>query len=81
MDPIKFSTEQQTNIVDLLTHYFDQELDYEISQFEAEFLIEFMSKNIGAYYYNKGLIDAQASITLKLEDLVYELEKPTEVVG
>ncbi len=78
MTDVQFSAEEKEIIVEKVKKYFDAELDQDISQFDAEFLIDFFSQQIGGYYYNKGLSDAQALIHLKLEDMVYELEKATE---
>ena len=78
MAEIEFSNDEKEFIVSKLKKYFERELDQEITQFEAEFLIDFFSKEVGGYYYNKGLSDAQDLISLKLDDVIYELEKPTE---
>jgi|TARA_B110000285_G_C14872645_1_gene489972 uncharacterized protein (DUF2164 family) len=78
MAEIEFSNDEKEFIVSKLKKYFERELDQEITQFEAEFLIDFFSKEVGGYYYNKGLSDAQDLINLKLDDVIYELEKPTE---
>lgn len=78
MAEIEFSNDEKEFIVGKLKKYFERELDQEITQFEAEFLIDFFSKEVGGYYYNKGLSDAQDLINLKLDDVIYELEKPTE---
>ena len=78
MTAIEFSSEEKEIIVERVKKYFVAELDHDISQFEAEFLIDFFSKQIGDYYYNKGLADAQSLINVKLDDIIYELEKPTE---
>ena len=78
MSAIEFSSEEKEIIVERVKKYFVAELDQDISQFEAEFLIDFFSKQIGDYYYNKGLADAQSLINVKLDDIIYELEKPTE---
>ena len=78
MAEIEFSNDEKEFIVGKLKKYFERELDQEITQFEAEFLIDFFSKEVGGYYYNKGLSDAQDLISLKLDDVIYELEKPTE---
>ena len=80
METIKFTPEEKDLIVEAVEAYFEAELQQEISQFEAEFLIDFFSEKIGNYYYNKGLEDAQAAIHLKMEDIVYELEKPTDFI-
>ncbi len=81
MSDIKFSNEEKEIIVKRVKMYFNEELDQDIGRFDAEFLIDFFANEIGSYFYNRGLYDAQAIISQKVEDLaesVYELEKPTE---
>lgn len=77
---MEFSKENKEAIVAKLQRYFSDELDQEIGQFDALFLLEFFEKEIGAFFYNKGLEDAQALMESKLEaitDGFYELEMPT----
>ena len=53
----------------------------QIGQFDAEFLLDFFSQELGAYYYNHGLYDAQAALAAKLEDVqdaIYQLEQHTD---
>lgn len=81
MNTIEFSKEEKNILVEKFKVYFESELNQDIGQFEAEFLIDFVSKNLGHYYYNRGLQDAQIAIRSKLDDLeteVESLEKPTE---
>lgn len=80
MAEIKFSKEEKSILVDKLKKYFDEELRQEIGQFDCEFLLDFISAEIGSYYYNRGLSDAQAIVLAKMEDLgdaFYEIEQPT----
>ena len=80
MSEIKFSKEEKSILVDKLQSYFDQELGQEVGQFDCEFFLDFISTEIGSYYYNRGLSDAQSIITSKIEDIsdaFYEIEKPT----
>ncbi|MGY8872153.1 MAG: DUF2164 domain-containing protein [Pseudomonadales bacterium] len=79
MSKIEFSNEQKNVIVQKIQRYFQEELDQDMGQFDAEFLMDFFSKEVGAYYYNQGLHDAQAMIEKQLEsiaDAIYEIEKP-----
>lgn len=79
MSDIKFSKEETDRIVSKVKDYFSNELDHEIGGFEAEFLIDFMAKEIGPYFYNQGLTDANSLFTEKADELSYsiqELEKP-----
>lgn len=73
------SKEDKVTLVNKLQAYFEQELDQELGDFDAEFLLDFFAKELGNYYYNQGLHDAQALINNKVELLmesVYELELP-----
>ncbi len=81
MSKIEFSKQEKEHIINKIQHYFEKKLDYEIGQFDAEFLLDFFSEEIGSYYYNRGLYDAQSVIESKLENIaeaIYEIEKPTE---
>lgn len=81
MTPITFSKEEKALIVRKIKLYFSEELKQQIGQFDAEFLLDFISEELGLYYYNRGLYDAQAALSEKLEeiqDAIYQLEKPTE---
>jgi uncharacterized protein (DUF2164 family) len=83
MKPIEFNTHEKELLVDKIKSYFDAELNQEIGQFDAEFLIDFISENFGGYYYNRGLADAQLAIRSKLDDIESEidsLEKTTDFV-
>ena len=79
MATIEFKSEEKDAIIKKLQVYFEQELDHELGQFDTEFLIDFISKELGGYYYNQGLLDAQALLEKKIESITdgfYELEKP-----
>ena len=84
MSHITFTEEEKATLVEKIKHYFENELSSEIGQFDAEFLLEFFSKEIGGYHYNKGLRDAQDIFKERVEsmtDAIYELEVPTEFSG
>ena len=81
MEKLNFSAQEKAEIVRRVKIYFQEELDQDIGGFEAEFLIDFFSGEIGAYFYNRGLYDAQSVFAQKVEefaDSIYELERPTE---
>ena len=78
MSEIKFSNLEKTALTEKLQSYFEQELEYEIGQFDAEFLLDFISKEMGAFYYNRGLHDARAIFESRIEtidDEIYAIEK------
>lgn len=79
MNNIELSREQTDHLVSKIKDYFDQELGQDIGGFEAEFLIQFLAREVGPYFYNKGLTDARQLLHEKIEDLGYllqEMEKP-----
>ena len=81
MSKIEFTKEEKELLIQKIQHYFNDELDQKIGQFDAEFLLDFFTEEVGAYYYNRGLYDAQTILESKLESIteaIYELEKPTE---
>lgn len=81
MSDIKFSSEEKTLIVAKLQRYFSEELKQQIGRFDAEFLIDFISEQIGGYYYNRGVYDAQTVVAAQLEDIgdqLFQLERRTD---
>lgn len=77
MSAIKFTNTEKTLLIDKLQRYFERELDQELGQFDADFLLGFFTKELGAVYYNRGLYDAQALMSAKIEliaEQIVELE-------
>ncbi|HEY0720684.1 MAG TPA: DUF2164 domain-containing protein [Gammaproteobacteria bacterium] len=80
MSTIEFSKEEAAIIVRKIQIYFKEELSQEIGSFDAQFLLDFFAEEVGAYFYNRGLYDAQAILEKRLETIteaIYELEKVT----
>ena len=81
MPQISFSQQQKSAIVDKIKHYFRNELHQEIGDFDAEFLLDFFSSQVGSYYYNQGLIDAQTALAAQIDyidEAIDALLKPTD---
>ncbi|WP_413701722.1 DUF2164 domain-containing protein [Psychromonas sp. KJ10-10] len=81
MASIEFSIEQKSRIVSEIQRYFERELEQEIGDFDAEFLLDFFSEKVGSAYYNQGLNDARQLLDEKLDTITesfYELEKVTD---
>lgn len=82
MNQIKFSREEKDLMVEKVKSYFRDELKQEIGGFDAEFLIDFFAEEIGGFFYNRGLYDAETLISEKvseISDLLLQLEKPTHI--
>lgn len=78
---IDFSNEEKEAMVAKLQRYFSDELDQEIGQFDAEFLLDFFAEEIGKLFYNRGLYDAQAILESLMDNIVEaisELEKSVD---
>jgi len=81
MYEIKFTKEEIEGITKKIQLYFSEELDHEIGQFDAQFLLDFISEEIGSYFYNRGLYDAQSILESRMESIseaIYDIEKITE---
>ncbi len=79
MSEITLSDDQKARLVARVKTYFSDELDHEIGAFEAEFLIDFIAREVGPHIYNRGLADAHQLFLEKSEELGYliqEMEQP-----
>ena len=80
MSDIEFTQKQKELMVAQLQDYFQSELGQDIGQFDAEFLLDLFARNMGAYFYNQGLHDAQKIIEHRFQSIdedIYAIEKET----
>jgi len=73
MSELKLDKDARTRLALQIKRYLDEELDLEIGNMDAEFLIDFLTPTFGAQFYNLGLKDAQALFARKADDLNDEL--------
>ncbi|CNH35347.1 DUF2164 domain-containing protein [Yersinia aldovae] len=81
MADITFSREQTQRMARKIQEYLEQEHNIELEDFDAEFLLQFISRELGAHYYNQGINDAIAQVEAKMLDItdsVLWLEKPVQ---
>jgi uncharacterized protein (DUF2164 family) len=79
MSKIEFSKKEKEIMVQKVKTYFREELNQDIGNFDAEFLIDFFAEQMGGFFYNRGLYDAETMISEKvseISDLLLQLEKP-----
>ncbi len=84
VEKISFEREEKRALVRKVQAYFATELDVEIGDIGTELLLDFLQEEIGAFYYNKGLHDAQIAFRQQVEsfdDAIYALEKPEALRG
>jgi uncharacterized protein (DUF2164 family) len=82
MNKIEFSKEEKVMMIQKVKMYFREELNQDIGGFDAEFLIDFFAEEMGGFFYNRGLYDAETMISEKvseISDLLLQLEKPVSV--
>ncbi len=75
---IRLSDERRAGMLSSLQRFFEDELDREISQFQAERLLDFFVSELGAPVYNQAVQDARAFLQDKLDDLEGEFYEPEE---
>lgn len=79
MDKIEFTREEKELMAQKVKLYFRDELNQDIGSFDAEFLVDFFAREMGGFFYNRGLYDAETLITEKvseISDQLMQLEKP-----
>lgn len=69
MKSIAFSREETAAITGKLRAYFRDELDFDLATLPAEMLLDFLGREIGPFFYNRGRYDAQAVVAKKAEDI------------
>ena len=77
---INISRKNKDKIIQDLQEWFQENLDQEIGNLDAEFLTDFFTENVGGLYYNQALKDVHTLIyekTESLADSIYDLTKDT----
>ena len=79
MSEITFPAADKSRLTSVLREYLREHFDLDPGQFDTEFLLDFISREFGALYYNQGLRDAQAQLSRRIDDVldaIDELEQP-----
>ena len=82
MSTLDLPKEQKDFVVDELRRFVTDELGQEIGRFEALDLYDFFAAKLGAYFYNRGLFDAQAVLSKRTDEImeaIADIEKPMEL--
>lgn len=62
-----------------ISRYLKDELDLDVTGFDAVFLTDFVTETLGPHFYNQALADAQALLSKKLDEMgeaIWQLEQP-----
>ncbi len=66
---IQLSKPEIEAIVPSLRKYFKEELELELSEMRAKFVLDYFLKEIAPFAYNQGVKDAEMFFRAKVEDL------------
>jgi uncharacterized protein (DUF2164 family) len=75
---IKLSDEARGQLTGEVERLFANEFDRELSEFQAQRLIDFFVRHLGAPVYNQAIQDARGFLQTKLDDLDGEFYEPEE---
>ena len=73
---IKLSADRRAVLLKLLTVFYTENFDAELSEYRAERLLGFFIKQLGPPIYNQAIADARAFMFEKLDDLDAEFYEP-----
>jgi len=67
--PIALMKPEIEQVVPSLQKYFREELEIEISEMRAKFVLDYFLKEIAPFAYNQGVKDAESHFRAKVEEL------------
>ena len=66
---IQLSKPEIETIVPSLRKYFKEELELDLSEMRAKFVLDYFLKEIAPFAYNQGVKDAESHFRAKVEEL------------
>lgn len=66
---LELTNEEIEAILPSLRKYCCEELEVELSEMRAKFLLDYIMQEIGPFAYNRGVGDAEAWFRARVEDL------------
>jgi uncharacterized protein (DUF2164 family) len=73
---IRLAPERRDRLIAKVQALFAKEFDSELSEFQAQRLVDFFVRHLGAPVYNQAVQDARAAIQTKLDDIEGEFYEP-----
>ena len=68
-DVIPLTKEQKEKACDKIKEYIAENFEIDTGNLQAGIFLDYITKNIGIYYYNQAIADSLSFITQKAEDL------------
>jgi len=66
---IELTKQEIADVIPSIQKFFREELDEELSEMRAGFLLNYVMKEIAPFAYNRGVKDAESYFRAKIEDL------------
>ena len=66
---IDIPKDKEARIIESIKHYFEENLEDEIGDLKASLLLDYVIHEIGPVIYNQAILDAQAFMADKMNDL------------
>ena len=73
---IKLSEDRKRTVLHALIRFYQEDLDEELSEYQADRILEFLVKELGPPIYNQAIQDARSFVLSKMEDLDAEFYEP-----
>ncbi len=73
---IKLSEDRKRAVLHSLIRFYREDLDEELSEYQADRILEFFVKELGPPIYNQAIQDARSFVLTKMEDLDAEFYEP-----
>jgi len=75
---IKLSDERRADLIAMIQHFVADEFDQTLSEFQAQPLLDFFVRHLGAPVYNQAVQDVRGFLQDKVSDLDVEFYEPEE---
>jgi uncharacterized protein (DUF2164 family) len=75
---IKLSDERRADLIAMIQHFVAEEFDQTLSEFQAQHLLDFFVRHLGAPVYNQAVQDVRGFLQDKVSDLDVEFYEPEE---
>ena len=66
---INLPKDKNVKLIESIKHYFEENMDSEIGDLKASLLLDYFIREIGPSIYNQAILDAQAVMADKVNDL------------
>ena len=66
---LSLTREEKGKSIEMLKPCLSERFDVDAGNLQTEMVLDFITKHIGPYYYNKGVMDSMSAMGERVEDL------------